>query len=112
MICIKIPDSIYIAGPMTGYEEYNVPAFDAAERALRQSGWKHINNPGHADHQTYAKGLLEHGDVSSLALYDLTMVLQCKAIFMLRGWEKSTGARAEHAAATWAEMKIFYESIQ
>jgi hypothetical protein len=35
--------TVYIAGPMTGYPEYNYPAFNEAEEILSQAGWEVIN---------------------------------------------------------------------
>lgn len=34
---------VYIAGPMTGYPEFNYPAFFAAEKHLRDLGHEPIN---------------------------------------------------------------------
>ena len=35
--------TIYVAGPMRGYENYNFPAFDRCSRVLREQGWNVIN---------------------------------------------------------------------
>ena len=35
--------TIYVAGPMRGYENYNYPAFDRCSRVLREQGWNAIN---------------------------------------------------------------------
>lgn len=40
---------------------------------------------------------------------DLAAVLRAEAVYMLRGWENSVGARTEHALAEWAKKQIFYE---
>ena len=40
---------------------------------------------------------------------DLEMVRRCDAIFLLRAWEQSAGARTELAAAKECGLKIFYE---
>ncbi len=41
--------TIYISGPMTGYPEYNYPAFMAAEKKLRSLGHGYIINPINLD---------------------------------------------------------------
>ena len=35
--------TIYVAGPMRGFENYNYPAFDRCARVLRGQGWIVIN---------------------------------------------------------------------
>lgn len=109
MIVHKLPKSIYVAGPMTGYINNNVEEFRRAEKHLRSAGWKQVVNPGSDEHQHFAVPLVERGDMSSLAVYDLTQLLQCEAIYMLRGWQRSVGARAEHATAVWAELHFIYQ---
>ena len=95
---------------MTGYEWHNIPAFKRAGKYLHEQGWKHIANP--VDHQKFAEACLERDDPSTLALYNLSMVCQCTAIYMLRGWENSVGARAEHATAVWCGSNIIYEGYK
>ncbi len=83
---------IYILGPMTGYEDYNFPAFHAAAERFRQAGWDAANPAenfgGRTDlpRQTYLR-------------LDLAMLAQCDAIAPLPGWEDSRGARLEYLAA-------------
>ena len=48
-------DKVYIAGPMSGYEEFNFPAFNKAEELLRKSyGYEHVVNPAklHPHHRS------------------------------------------------------------
>ena len=40
--------SIYIAGPMTGYPEFNFPEFFKAQAELEEQGWK-VFNPASKD---------------------------------------------------------------
>jgi hypothetical protein len=39
----KRVSTIYVAGPMRGYDDYNYPAFDRQARVLEKQGWKVIN---------------------------------------------------------------------
>ncbi len=35
--------TIYIAGPMRGFKDYNYPAFDRQQTVLEKQGWRVIN---------------------------------------------------------------------
>lgn len=105
---------IYIAGPMTGYPEFNFSAFFAAQKKFEDEGWK-VWNPANKEAE---KGVTEAKSFSSgdnVALvsegwdwqaafeWDCTKVIRSDAIYLLPGWEKSTGARAEWAVAQFAK---------
>jgi hypothetical protein len=116
--------SIYIAGPMTGYPEFNFPAFFTAQYTLEKQGWK-VWNPANKDEEAgvvggagWEKGddqaLMKSGwDFKEAFTWDLDKVVNSDGIYLLPGWEKSSGARAEHAAAVaiqarYPEYKIIY----
>ena len=116
-------NKIYIAGPMRGYPQFNFPAFAAATDYFRGLGWE-VCNPAEKDDDTYGKEMAttnltgsveeaekEHGFSIRDALgYDLNWI--CKNathIYMLKGWEKSRGAMAEHATAVALGLEIMYE---
>ena len=40
---------------------------------------------------------------------DFTMLMTCDAIYMMRGWENSSGASCELALAKMYDKEIFYE---
>jgi hypothetical protein len=106
--------SVYIAGPMSGYPEFNFPAFFAAQKNFEDHGWK-VWNPAAKDSesavqadQSFATGdnkaLVANGwDWVDAFEWDCSKVLRSDAIFLLPGWEKSTGARAEWAVAQFAK---------
>lgn len=113
---------IYISGPMTGHPDHNAPAFDAAEKRLCEQGHFVIN-----PHRISALfGTAEELERSFRAMYnlrrkdgalqmeymphesilaqsiidaDLAAVRSCDAIYLLRGWETSRGAKKELAVA-------------
>jgi hypothetical protein len=100
---------IYIAGPMSGYPEFNFPAFDDAAFLYREAGWE-VLNPAEKDteagldaeaYKTGDAGLAtETGfNFRETYLWDIEAVLRSNAIYMLKGWENSPGARGEHAVA-------------
>jgi len=93
---------IYIAGPITGIQNYNRKAFRDVEVLL--TGWghtvfnpcKHIptKNPDSIKHEDYMK--------ISMAMIDL-----CDAVWMLPGWTKSKGATAEAEYAIENHKPVF-----
>lgn len=116
--------SIYIAGPMSGIPEFNFPAFNNAAYILRRQGWK-VLNPAEKDSEVvegtssftdgdHIKAQEEGFNFREAYLWDITKVMECDAIYMLRGWENSPGARGEHAVAVamqrhYPGYKIIYE---
>ena len=102
---------IYIAGPMRGYVNNNHKEFDKAERVLSSKKiWEPIN-PARVDRE---EGVDPADDMTKLELKqalkrDVDLVFQCECMFMLRGWERSEGARMEHALATALGMGIQYQ---
>lgn len=117
--------SVYIAGPMSGYTAFNFPAFFAAAKKFEAEGWK-VWNPAAKDSENEVqadpsfisgdnKTLVKNGwDWQGAYLWDLEKVIYSDAIYLLNGWEKSTGARGEWAAAQFAkaqnpDYQIMYE---
>jgi len=82
---------IYIAGPMTGIEDYNFPAFNAMAAQLRSVGW-HVENP--AEH-----GIVDGADWADYLRYDISRLSTCEAMMLLRGWSASKGAQLEVSIA-------------
>jgi hypothetical protein len=96
---------IYIAGPMTGYEDWNFPAFFEAERQLLELGHDPIN-PAHNDGATVQEALQSAGSPESpnnmWSYYmkrDLPHVMEADALCVLPGWQKSKGASLEVTVA-------------
>ena len=82
---------VYLAGPMSGYPEFNYPMFFAMAAKLRAQGFE-VVNPAElcADLD---------GDWSACMARTLPAVRGCDAIAMLYGWQNSKGARLEQEAA-------------
>lgn len=114
---------IYIAGPMRGIPEFNFPAFFAAEQMLVDKGWLPFN-PARADNDKFgtdvSAGNTEGDEALAGKQYGFTIqdAMQrdthyitrlADAIYMLKGWENSTGARAEHALAVCLRLAIYYQ---
>ena len=88
---------IYIAGPMTGYENFNRDAFNKEADRLSRHGHS-VLNPA-----TLPNGLTqrEYMDIC------FAMLRCADAILMLPGWKASAGATAEYHDAYKMEMPVF-----
>lgn len=81
---------VYIAGPMTGYDELNYPLFAATATRLRAMGFEVIS-PAEINPITtpYKEAMIN----------DILALVHCDHILMLDGWEKSKGASLENHIA-------------
>lgn len=89
---------LYVAGPMTGLPEKNLPAFHAAEAALREAGYPVINPARHDD---LSPGL----DWLGYMRVSLADLLKADALALLPGWHKSRGAGVEYDLAQGLGMR-------
>lgn len=99
---------IYIAGPMTGKEDMNRVGFRKAVDSI----WETSKGTaiGFNPHQVGDMlGWTEKTPLSEIASVLLVDLCDCDAIYMLRGWEQSKGATAEHAVAKWIGLEIIYQ---
>lgn len=78
---------LYLAGPMTGFEDFNFPAFNKMAAKLRAIGYI-VENP--AEH-----GVVDDAEWRDYMAYDLTRLGLCGQVAVLPGWENSKGARLE-----------------
>lgn len=119
---------LYLSGAMTGHPDLNRPAFDAAERRLTASGLFVINPHRISELFGTAEELAESfAALYGVALYggsgysptlacavmdaDLAAVRSCDAIYLLRGWESSRGAKKELAEALAHGLTVMQEPI-
>ncbi len=118
---------VYIAGPMRGIPEFNYPAFYAAADKLRAAGYT-VYNPADIDTIWHGRDISkgnetgsiaqashEHGFDRKDALWrDLEQIFWCDGrrgvdtVALLPGWETSTGAQLERAAAEALGLNILY----
>jgi len=111
---------------MTGYPNFNFDAFFAAEDRFKAEGWR-VFNPANKDAEAGVVGgagwttgndqeLMASGwDFKEAFSWDCQKVIEADAIYVLKGWEKSSGARAEVAVAEaikarYHDYEIIYES--
>ncbi len=107
--------ALYIAGPMRGYPHHNFPAFHtAAAKWEKNPAIGIVYNPAKEDEDEGFIGTsvsLDGKDhLKECMRRDLLLILKSDALVMLHGWEKSDGARVEHALAVYLVLIIFYES--
>ena len=101
--------TIYIAGPMRGLPNHNREAFNAAARRLAAEGWDAINPADISS--VFGVFLLPFNERLLRAVMDaeLAAIPHLDAIYLLRGWEWSEGARAELAVALAHGLMVMVE---
>lgn len=91
-------DGTYIAGPMSGLPDLNIPAFRLAATILRAAGHT-VVSPVELGDLAFGNSTDAVTPTEYLRL-DLEMLVRtCSMICVLDGWEHSVGARAEVAVA-------------
>jgi hypothetical protein len=109
---------IYIAGPMQGYPDFNFSAFSTASHTLRRQGYT-VFSPAEKDMEKYGEsfGKGTQGNLEEVPEFDFREALAidtdwiCRhadELYMLKGWEKSRGATAEHALGIALGLEIQY----
>lgn len=107
----------YIAGPIAGVPDARL-RFSTAADYLADLGWDTTNpfdvpahpHDGECPPTGHGSGEAnsEHNSHCHMRA-DLKAMLDCDAIFMLHGWEYSSGARTEFEAARAAGLTIHYQ---
>lgn len=92
---------LYVAGPMTGYADWNFPAFERAAEDLRDEGYE-VVSPHEIDLEG---GFDPSGDGAGFDLRaalerDVEAVLEADGVALLDGWEQSPGAVIEVLTAS------------
>lgn len=90
---------VYISGPMTGYPEFNFPAFAEATAHWRSCGFD-VVSPAEINPDT-------DGEWADYLRADLRALLSCDVIAMLPGWEASRGANLELHVARALGMEVW-----
>lgn len=87
---------IYIAGPMTGYENFNRDSFHSRANFIEKCGDAPLNPAILPDGLTQA----QYMDIC------FAMLRAADAIYLLKGYEESKGAMAELAYAEKLELEV------
>lgn len=101
---------VYIAGPMSGYPNFNFPTFYDVEEALVSMGFDTVN-PAALDEAGLPEGVDEEdlGGVYSkqkFLLRDFRELVHCDGIVLLPDWWVSQGANAELAVARFIGLEV------
>lgn len=96
-------DVVYLSGPMSGFKDYNKPAFHLMEHVLAQKT-KQVISPARSwqiddNRFTYAQFMRR----------DICLLVGCNKVVMLRGYDKSKGAQLELKVAESIGCVIYYE---
>lgn len=100
---------VYCAGPMSGYPEYNFPAFFAKEKELIAAGFEVVNP---ASLNVVPEGVtVVAGDKywKEFMKEDIRQLIECDKIYMLKGWRSSKGASLEFTIAWALGLEVEYE---
>lgn len=90
----------YISGPITNNSNYK-DQFQAAARMLRKQGLS-VFDPTE-------RGIVQGWKWADYMRRDISALMTCRAIYMLKGWRKSKGARLERWIAKKLGYLIIYE---
>lgn len=93
---------IYISGPITGTDDF-MERFSKAEKKLSDGGWDAVN-PAACNSRFPAGTSWERYMGESLKL-----LCECDAIYMMRNYMRSRGAKLEFSVAAQMGKEIFYE---
>lgn len=100
---------VYLAGPMTGIEDWNFPAFIEGAAQLREAGHEVISPAEHDLELGYVevkhKDGIPHYDITKafdrevVLAWDCAQIPTCGAVVLLPGWDTSEGVARELATA-------------
>jgi nucleoside 2-deoxyribosyltransferase len=95
---------VYLSGPMTGYPEYNYPAFNEAAKYLRDLGFD-VYNPAENEFELDENG--EFPIRKAFGEYCQYITQDADMIVALNGWAASKGARAETELGSAIGIPVF-----
>jgi nucleoside 2-deoxyribosyltransferase len=101
---------IYLAGPMSGFDDFNFPTFHKYAFELRKEGHD-VFSPAEADLEKWGdlENVRKNATYRECLRTDLNWILdEAEAIALIPGWEKSKGVAAELALSKALGLKEIY----
>ena len=102
---------IYISGPMKNMTDGNMPAFDEAEKQLKEMGYETLNP--HKIGEELNIRFFEMGKVPTYEDYlkedIIQMLAKCDKVLVLPGWRNSKGSKLEIANALACGLDVFFD---
>lgn len=93
---------IYISGAIAHHDlQERMETFGKAEEHLACQGWYPVN--------PFNNGVPQSAHWREHMRADIMLLLGCEAIYMLRGWELSKGAKLELDVASSCGIKVLFE---
>ena len=103
--------TIYISGPMKNMTDGNMPAFDEAEKQLKQLGF-HVLNP----HKICEELNIRFFEMGKIPEYEdylkediIQMLSKCDKVLVLPGWRESKGSKLEIANAIACGLDVVFD---
>lgn len=97
---------VYISGPMTGLENYNEAAFNAAEKKIKELiPSAEVVNPINISKEVESK--IQNPTYGDYMCEDLGQLLKCDMVVCLEGFEKSKGCEVEIYIAEKSGIPVF-----
>lgn len=90
---------VYVAGPMTGYPDLNLPAHAAEAARVAALGHEPVSPAVLVDQTLDRPGCLRAA---------LRLLLGCDAITLMASWEASEGVRLELTVAKAIGLRVWY----
>lgn len=98
--------TIYISGPMEGYDNNNTEEFAKTEKFLLNMGYDVINPVNIEVDESFIAG--QTPTRQDFYRKDIRALTYCDEIFMMKGWQVSHGAQLERQVAFEIGLKIRY----
>lgn len=96
---------VYISGAIAHHDlQERMETFGKAEEHLARQGWCPVN--------PFNNGVPQSSHWTEHMRADIMLLLGCEAIYMLRGWELSKGAKLELDVASSCGIKVLFEQSQ
>ena len=112
------PTTVYIGGPMRGVKWFNFGAFDTARDYLASHGVKVLSPADHDRECGFDAGKLGETwdwnnipagfDLGAALVWCADAVRKADAVFLLKNWTQSRGAKWEHDLAVMLNKPVFF----